>query len=121
MRKKEIANELLKNTVEPLNVLLSNYLLILSELEEGYESDEQIMRLHYCIKYIEENNFDVEDWGLFEIPHSSVHAFHNKNTDCFFDLTVHDTGEVSPEYLDNEYNMQGAKSIQDAIANYYVS
>lgn len=121
MSKEEIANELLKNTVDPLNVLLSNYLLILSELEKGYESDEQTMRLHYCVNFIEENNFDVENWELYEIPHPSVHAFHNKQANCSFDLVAHSTGEVSPEYLDIEHNMQRAKSIQDAIANYYVS
>ena len=103
--KLEIANELLKNTSNDyLKVFISNYILIMEELENGYDGDKDLIRFHNCISYIVKEKFDITGWMLFEIPIFYCHCFWNTQTKKSFDLTVWDIGKVIPKYLDSEAN-----------------
>lgn len=115
----KIANELLINTTnESLKVFISNYILNMKVLENSY--DEQLIRFHNCITYIEKENFDITGWKLFEIPIFYAHCFRNDKTNQYFDLAVWDIGEVIPRYLDDNCCEQNSKSIQEAIDNYSI-
>ncbi|MCU6603821.1 hypothetical protein OCO53_25610 [Peribacillus frigoritolerans] len=119
MNKLEIANELLKNTRnEYLKVFISNYILMMEELENGYDGDNDLIRFHNCVSYIEKENFDIKGWMLFEIPIFYCHCFWNTQTKKSFDLKVWDIGNVIPQYLDSEIHERPAKTIQEAINNY---
>ncbi|GAF66420.1 putatice ATPase [Bacillus sp. TS-2] len=119
MKKTNIANELLKNTTnEYLKVFITNYILNMEELENGYDGDEDLIRFHNCITYIEKEKFDITGWELFEIPIFYAHCFRNEKTNQNFDLAVWEIGEVIPRYLDDNFNEQDSKSIQEAIDNY---
>ncbi|MGE7609721.1 hypothetical protein ACQKML_24420 [Peribacillus frigoritolerans] len=119
MNKLKIAEELLNNTRNDyLKVLISNYMLNMEELENGYDGDKDLMRFHNCISYIEKENFDITGWMLHEIPIFYSHCFWHEQTNKSFDLAVWDLGEVIPRYLDSEINERDAKSIQEAIDNF---
>lgn len=118
MSKEEIAKHLSINSINPLSTILKNYLHDLKDLDDGYIFDDSKMRLHYCISYLSDNNFDATDWCLFEIPHAVIHAFYNDTTQESFDIAVYDKKEVYPEYLDCDFNMRKATSVQAAISSY---
>lgn len=119
MVKTKIASELLKNTTnKPLQVFISNYISQLENLESGYNQEQDLVRFHNCITYIEKANFDITGWKLFEIPIFYAHCFRNEKNNQNFDLAVWDIGEVIPRYLDDKGCEQNSKSIQEAIKKY---
>lgn len=121
MEKIEIVNELLKNSTGSKKRFLEEYLLNFYELEqEKYEDEEDksLVRLHNCISYIKEVDFDITGWELWEIPIFYSHCFLNKQTNEQFDLAVWDLGEVIPRYINDYSNEQDAKSIEEAIKKY---
>ncbi|ARJ25789.1 hypothetical protein B7492_32660 (plasmid) [Bacillus mycoides] len=121
MEKIEIANELLKNSTGCIKEFIEEYLLNFKELEqEKYENedDESLVRLHNCISYIKEEDFDITGWELWEIPIFYSHCFFNKQNDEQFDLAVWDLGEVIPRYINDHSNEQDAKNIEEAIKKY---
>ncbi|PGA62192.1 hypothetical protein [Bacillus pseudomycoides] len=121
MDKLEIANELFKNSYNVyIKEFIEKYLLNFKGLEKGeYENeDDGLIRLHDCISYIKEKDFDIRGWGIWEIPIFYAHVFSNKTTNEFFDLAVWDIGKVIPRYIDEHSNEQDAKSIEEAIKKY---
>lgn len=117
----EIAKELLKNSYNiSIKRSIENYILNFEELEQREFENKNYgqIRLHNCISYIKEANFDITGWMLFEIPTFYSHVFMNKNTNQFFDLAVWDIGKVIPRYIDEDTCEQDAKSIEEAIKNY---
>lgn len=121
MDKLKIAKELFNNTSnEYLKVFISNYILIMEELENGYDGDEDLIRFHNCISYIEKEKFNITGWMLQEIPIFYCHCFWNEHSKKSFDLAVWNLGEVIPRYLDSEINERDAKTIQEAIDNYII-
>lgn len=110
----EIVNELLKNSKnEEMIYILNKYL-------NCEEYDLSLMRLNNCINYIEQVNFDITDWMLFDIPIFYSHCFWNTKTKQAFDLVVWDISEVIPRYLDENFNEQDAITIEESINKYCI-
>lgn len=120
MNKLEIAQELLKNTTNIyLREFIRGYIENMQTIENGQaDVDEPLIRFDNCISYIEKVQFDITEWGLWEIPIFYSHCFWNEKTKQFFDLAVWDIGEVIPRYLDSRACEEDAKSIPEAIEKY---
>ncbi|MCK9470701.1 MAG: hypothetical protein M0Q88_02980 [Bacilli bacterium] len=119
MKKKEIAEELLKNSNDySIKEKLKFYIAILKETNEILFYDEEFIRLDNVVEYIKGVNFDITGWMLYDIPIFYSHCFWNKNTKKAFDLAVYDIGEVIPRYLNNDINEEDAENIQEAIKKY---
>lgn len=119
--KVEIAKELLKNSPNIyIKYMIEEYIINFEKLKQGIREnkDDRLIRLHNCISYIKETDFDFSGWGIWEIPIFYAHIFRNENTNEFFDLAVWDIGKVIPRYIDEYSNEQDAKSIEEAIKKY---
>lgn len=120
MQKEQIVNELLKNTLEPhLKEFISEYIKTLNIDEK--DTDIELLRFGNCISYIQVTGFDIRDWGLFDVPTGYAHVFKNKINNQMFDLAVFDLSEVTPRYLDLNFNEQDASSIEEAIKKYIIT
>lgn len=121
MNKLEIAQELLKNTTYIyLREFIRSYIENMQTIENGQaDVDEPLIRFDNCISYIEKVQFDIREWGLWEIPIFYSHCFRNEKTKQFFDLAVWDIGEVIPRYIDSRACEEDAKSIPEAIEKYF--
>lgn len=119
MEKIQIANTLLKNTINKyLQGFIKEYILNIEAIEQRKCENETFVRFDNCISYLKEVDFNITDWMLFEIPIFYSHCFWNTNTKQAFDLAVWDIGKVMPRYLDSRANEQNAKTIQEAIEKY---
>lgn len=120
MNKLQIAHELLKNTTNIyLREFIRSYIENMQTIENGQaDVDEPLIRFDNCISYIEKVQFDIMEWGLWEIPIFYSHCFWNEKAKQFFDLAVWDIGEVIPRYLDSRACEEDAKSIPEAIEKY---
>ncbi|MCU4771052.1 hypothetical protein [Bacillus toyonensis] len=124
MKKIEIAKELLKNSLdiyrkEKIEGYISHFEAIEDEVyfnEKGIGKDF-LIRFNNCITYIQEVEFDIKGWMLYEIPIYYCYCFYNKSTEQRFDLTVFDSGEVKPTYI-NQTEEKYAKTIEEAIKKY---
>lgn len=119
--KVEIAKELLKNSPNIyIKYMIEEYIINFEKLKQGIHEnkDDRLIRLHYCISYIKETDFDIRRWGIWEIPIFYAHIFQNENTNESFELAVWDIGKVMPRYIDEYSNEQDAKSIEEAIKKY---
>lgn len=119
-----IANKILKNTNDSqLQDFIKEYISIVErtyiENDDMYEDD--MIRFNKCIEYIIEKNFDVSEWGLWEIPIYYAHCFFNNKEEQvkMFDLDVYELdGNVIPTYLDKDCNEESAATIDEAIEKY---
>lgn len=121
MNKIEIANELLKNTKNIyLKDFIKTYIKNIHNIEQNKCKRKELIRLDNCISYIEKVNFNITDWGLWEIPIFYAHCFYKDKTKQMFDLAVWYIGEVIPRYLDANCNEEDAESIEEAIQKYVI-
>ena len=119
MNTKEIAHELLKNSTNVhLKAFIETYISHLPSLEQETCNEMGLVRLHRCITYLHQTNFDVTGWMMFEIPSYESHCFLNEQTDGFFDLAVFEDKHVEPQYLDGNGYLQKAETIEEAINKY---
>lgn len=122
MDKIQIANELLKNSIEPIKSILKEYVanMNLSITENNFELYDDWMCIDRCVSYFCSTNFNIRYWQLFEIPIDSVYCFvHTKTLQCF-DLVISKDGVVIPTYIDSDSILQSANSIQEAIEKYII-
>lgn len=123
MNKLEIAQELLKNTTNiHLKNLLDEYIINmnLSIAENDFDIYDEWQCIDKCISYFQTVDFNITDWELYEIPIEYTYCFLNTKTRRGFDLVLSNDGQVSPCYVDSNFNQQTALSIQNAIERYYV-
>ncbi|MDZ4994420.1 hypothetical protein GNF80_15845 [Clostridium perfringens] len=122
--KLEIAKELLANT-KNINFknFIEKYINNFNEIQnKNNEELETLGLFEYinfdrCIEYINNSNFNISEWCLWEIPLSNIYTFYNENRKNYFDLIVYNDN-VNPQYLDENYNTSDANSIQEAIEKY---
>lgn len=124
MNRIEIAKELLKNTTNIyLKKDIENYILNIDYyitghiLKNEFYISDTVMGLDMCISYIEKENFNITNWGLFEIPIYYSYVFYNDKTIQMFDIAIFEDATVIPRYL-SKGNEKNAKSIQEAIEKY---
>lgn len=124
MEKIEIAKELLKNSLNiHRKAKIEGYISHFEAIEdEGYFNEKGIgkdflIRFNNCITYIQKVGFDIKGWMLYEIPIYYAYCFYNRSTEQRFDLTVFDSGEVIPTYI-NQTEEKYAKTIEEAIKKY---
>lgn len=119
-----IANKILSNTTDPqLQNFIKEYINIVERtyIENDDMFEDDIIRFNKCIEYIIEKNFDVSEWGLWEIPIYYAHCFFNDREEevKMFDLDVYELdGNVIPTYLDKDCNEERAATIEEAIEKY---
>lgn len=120
----DIANKILKNTsYEYLQVFIQNYI---HTIQSGniYQVDhtklnQELIRFDKCIDYIDKHDFNIDGFGLWEIPIFYAYCFYNKSTNQMFDLHIWELdSDVFPSYIDKNFNETKASSIKDAINNY---
>lgn len=122
--KLDIAKELLKNTKNIyLKRFIEKYINNFNEIQnKNNKVLEELDLFEYinfdkCIEYINQSKFDITGWHLLEIPLSNIYTFYNKKRNEDFDLVVY-KDNVIPQYLDENYNIYDANSIQEAIEKY---
>lgn len=116
----KIAVKLMLNTRNvSLNALLNEYILNTEEIKNNPKNfNSEFQKLHYCIEYISSANFDISDWGLWEIPTNYSYCFFNKKDKKSFDLAVYDKNDITPRYLDDSFSECDANTIEEAIEKY---
>jgi hypothetical protein len=109
----KVASELLKNTT---NIYIQNELTKYIEAIESNEMTKLNEDLDLRVCHIIESAFDIEGFGIHEIPIYYSYVFSNENKGEWFDLVKFE-GVVSPRYIevDCEYD---AETIQEAISKY---
>lgn len=122
--KLEIAKEILKNTKNiNLKNFIEEYIDNFNEIQnKNNKKLENLSLFEYinfdrCIQYIVNSNFNIREWSLCDIPLSNIYTFYNENRKSYFDLIVYNDN-VTPQYLDENYNTSDANSIQEAIEKY---
>ena len=119
-----IANKILNNTIsEELQNFIKEYISIVERtyIENDDMFEDDIIRFNKCVEYIIEKDFDVSEWGLWEIPIYYAHCFFNDREEevKMFDLDVYELdGNVIPTYLDKDCNEERAATIEEAIEKY---
>lgn len=119
-----IANKILNNTIsKELQNFIKEYISIVERtyIENDDMFEDDIIRFNKCVEYIIEKNFDVSEWGLWEIPIYYAHCFFNDKEEQvkMFDLDVYELdGNVIPTYLDKDCNENSAITIEEAIDKY---
>lgn len=122
--KSSIANKILNNTIsKELQNFIKEYISIVERtyIENDDMFEDDIIRFNKCVEYIIEKNFDVSEWGLWEIPIYYAHCFFNDKEEQvkMFDLDVYELdGNVIPTYLDKDCNENSAITIEEAIDKY---
>lgn len=97
MDKIRIAKTIRENTQNVcMREFISEYICTIEKCAEF--SDEALIRFDNCIDYILGSGFDMQGWGLWEIPIFYSHCFWNRQKKKAFDLAVWDIGEVIPRY-----------------------
>ncbi|HFE9702249.1 TPA: hypothetical protein ACGA34_002276 [Clostridium perfringens] len=122
--KLEIAKELFSNTKNiNLKNFIKEYINNFDEIQNKNNKNlENLSLFKYinfdrCIEYIVNSNFNIREWYLYDIPLSNIYTFYNENRKYYFDLIVYNDN-VTPQYLDENYNTSDANSIQEAIEKY---
>ncbi|MGG5462894.1 hypothetical protein [Clostridium sp. B9] len=116
--KLEIAKELFSNTKNiNLKNFIKEYINNFDEIQNKNNKNlENLSLFKYinfdrCIEYIVTSNFNIREWSLYDIPLSNIYTFYNENRKYYFDLIVYNDN-VTPQYLDENYNTSDANSIQ---------
>lgn len=119
-----IANKILNNTIsKELQNFIKEYISIVERtyIENDDMFEDDIIRFNKCVEYIIEKDFDVSEWGLWEIPIYYAHCFFSDKEEQvkMFDLDVYELdGNVIPTYLDKDCNENSAITIEEAIDKY---
>ena len=115
----DIAHELLHNTEGiQLRDLIQSYITISDQCKIGQYKDEEMLRFHNIVCYIQDTEFNIKGWSLIEIPIFFTFCFGHIKNNKFFDLDVYEIGKVIPKYVDEYDNEKEVESIQEAIKKY---
>ena len=77
------------------------------------QNKECLYRLHFALKRICEDGYDISGFGLVDIPVEDTFYFCNPETNQVFDMVAfndNDISQLQPGYLDLEANYQGGSS-----------
>lgn len=114
LKKEQIANELFNNSKNKfIKKILAEYLNNKKAIE-----DKVLVRLDYCINYIESIGFNINGYGLWEIPTHYSYNFFNEKEKKQFDIAVWSKEDLKPRFLDDNFNEKNANSIDEAIEKY---
>ena len=84
-------------------------------------SDEELRDLQLVLAKINEDGYDMNGFGLWEIPHENVYCFVDESRDRAFDVYIYRT-EGADDYATIGYingsEMCDAESIAEAISKY---
>lgn len=85
------------------------------------QNKECLYRLHFALKRICEDGYDISGFGLIDIPDEDIFYFCNSETDQVFDMVAFNSEDLSllqPGYLDLNSVEQPAPDIKTAIEKY---
>jgi hypothetical protein len=104
--------------------ILNNTDLIYKAELEGFIEDYKNLGENTCYKgmlkvitQILEDGYDVEGFGLYEIPEPHIYIFFNEATEEMFDVTLWN-GNAAIAYMDDDHMERKAKNISHAINHY---
>lgn len=119
MKKREIAEELLKNTLHYERQTIEEYVKNFDFICKRKGVHEVYLRLDDCLNYLERIGFDMVGWELEQIPIEYAHHFLNREKKQTFELIVMKVGgKVIPAYLDDDICEQEVSSIEEAIEKF---
>lgn len=82
----DIAYELLHNTEGvQLRDLIQSYITISNQGKIGKCKDEEMLRFHNIVCYIQDTEFSIKGWSLIEIPIYFTFCFGHIQNNQFFD------------------------------------
>lgn len=124
MRKNDkIAILLLSNSKNiDLNNIVNEYINILDHSKIMdidylvYEIKVFLKYFNLIIEYIKKSDLDITEWEIKEAPYKT-YSFYNRKKNLNFYLVVSSDDKVNPYYIDKNFNMNRAKSIQEALRN----
>lgn len=80
--------------------------------------------IHFIIKMMNEENIEIKEWYLIEIPCERTYFFYNFENRKSFDFEIDSDEKLKPHYYqlfeDSKITKHPAETIKEAIQNYKI-